>query len=288
MNKPLKLRNTNTVPLMMMILPTILWMALFVVVPLCSVIGISFLTKDTAGGVHFQLSLVSYTQLINANYMSIMSRSFILALQTTVLCLLIGYPVAYIMAHAPKKARSFLQILVMLPFWINSVIRMYGWMTVLRTEGILNGALTGLGLIDQPLSMLYTNGAVLLGMVYELLPFAILPLYASIDKLDKSLLEAAGDLGATRSRAFLRVTFPITMPGVFASVIQTFVPSLGLFYVSDMLGGGSTMYIGNLIRDQFLSARNWPLGAALSILLIVITLILLRLYTKVGNLEDMA
>ena len=141
---------------------------------------------------------------------------------------------------------------------------------------------------DKPLEMLYTDGAVLLGMVYALLPFTVLPLHTSIEKLDKSLLEASSDLGASRVHTFTRVILPLTMPGIFAGSIQTFIPSLGFFFISDMMGGAKTMYIGNLIKNQFLSARNWPLGAVLSIVLIVITLILMRLYTRVGSLEDMA
>ena len=176
----------------------------------------------------------------------------------------------------------------MLPFWTNSLIRTYGWNTLLRTEGIINHFLQWVGIIDEPLNMLYTDGAVLLGMVYALLPFTVLPLHTSIEKLDKSLLEAARDLGASRAHTFTRVILPLTMPGIFAGSIQTFIPSLGFFFISDMMGGAKTMYIGNLIKNQFLSARNWPLGAVLSIVLIVITLVLMRLYTRVGSLEDMA
>lgn len=281
-----KLKNSS--PLLIMLGPTILWMAVFVLIPLFNVIEISFLTKNPSGGVEYQFSMASYAELVKSDFLVIMGRSFGLSLETTVICLLIAYPFAYVIAHTPKKYRKFFVLLIMLPFWINSVIRIYGWTTMLRTEGVINTILLGLGIIAKPLEMLYTDGAVLLGMVYELLPFAILPLYSSIEKLDKSLVEAASDLGATKPRTFLRVIFPITMPGIFAGSIQTFIPSLGLFYISEMMGGGSTMYIGNLIKNQFLSARNWPLGAALSIFLIIITLVLLKLYTKVGSMEDMA
>ena len=284
MNRKFKFNS----PLFIMLGPTILWMAVFVLIPLFNVIEISFLTKDPSGGVAYQFSLASYADLVKSDFLNIVGRSFWLSLETTVICLLIAYPFAYVIAHTPKKYRKFFVLLIMLPFWINSVIRIYGWTTMLRSEGVINTILLGLGLIAKPLELLYTDGAVLLGMVYELLPFAVLPLYSSIEKLDPSLLEAASDLGATKPRTFLRVIFPITMPGIFAGSIQTFVPSLGLFYISEMMGGGSTMYIGNLIKNQFLSARNWPLGAALSIFLIIITLILLKLYTKVGSMEDMA
>ena len=270
-----------------MVGPTVIWLVLFLLVPLIYVIGISFLTKNSYGGVDFVFSLDAYKNIIKSEYLRIFLISFRLAFITTAICLLVGYPFAYIISNAPKTQKKFCFILIMLPFWINSMIRIYGWNTILRKQGILNTILTTIGIIDEPLEMLYTDGAVLLGMVYDLLPFMILPLYTSIEKLDLSLLEAAADLGAGKRRTFMRVIFPLTMPGIFAGSIQTFIPALGLFYISDMMGGGTTMYLGNLIKNQFLSARNWPLGAALSIVLIAVTLILMKLYTKVGSLDDM-
>lgn len=269
-----------------MIGPTVLWLAVFLLAPLVIVVGISFMTKNSHGGVNMPLTLDAYKSMANMDYFLIFVRSLWLAAETTVLCLVFGYPLASIIAHSSKKIKPVLVLMVMLPFWINSMIRLYGWMTMLRSEGIINTLLMNLGIIDEPLAMLYTNGAVVLGMVYELLPFAVLPLYTSIEKIDPSLLEAACDLGAPRRRSFMRVTLPLTMPGIFAGSIQTFIPALGLFYVSDMLGGGSSMYLGNLIKNQFLSARNWPLGAALSLLLIAVTIVLMRLYTRVGKLDD--
>lgn len=211
-----------------------------------------------------------------------------IAFFTTVICLLLGYPFAYIICKSSKNMKMILLMLIMLPFWTNSLIRTYGWITLIRTEGVFNTILLNLGIIHKPLNMLYTNGAVLLGMVYTLFPFMVLPLYTSIEKLDKSLLEAADDLGANPVRVFLRVALPLTMPGIFAGSIQVFIPTLGYFFISDMMGGGKSMLIGNLIKNQFLTARNWPLGAALSIILILLTIILMKLYTKVGNMEDMA
>ena len=268
--------------------PTVIWLAVFLMIPLIYVIGISFLTKNAYGGVDFTVTLSNYGSLFQSEYAKVFLDSLLLSLKTTVICLLAGYPFAYIIANAPRKWKPMLVLLLMLPFWTNSLIRTYGWNTLLRTEGIINHFLQRIGLIGQPLEMLYTDGAVLLGMVYALLPFTVLPIYTSIEKLDGSLLEAAGDLGAGRVHVFTRVILPLTMPGIFAGSIQTFIPSLGFFFISDMMGGAKTMYIGNLIKNQFLSARNWPLGAVLSIVLIVITLILMRLYTKVGSLEDMA
>lgn len=270
-----------------MIVPTVLWLLVFLMIPLIIVVGISFMSKTPYGGVSMPLSFGAYTAAVKSDYVKVFVKSMWLALKTTLLCLILGYPLAAIIAKSSKRVKPWLVMLIMLPFWINSMIRLYGWMTLLRNEGIINSTLVSLGIIKAPLNMLYTDGAVLLGMVYELIPFAVLPLYTSIEKIDGSLLEAARDLGASKARVFTRVTLPLTMPGVFAGSIQTFIPALGLFYVSDMLGGGSSMYIGNLIKNQFLSARNWPLGAVMSLVLIVITVILMRLYTKVGNLDDM-
>ncbi|MCI8854114.1 MAG: ABC transporter permease subunit [Lachnospiraceae bacterium] len=268
--------------------PTIAWLGIFLFIPLAYVILMTVLTKNSYGGVDFVFTLENYQNLFNNEYLRVFWDSIWLSLQTTVICLLVGYPFAYILANAPKRWKSTLVMLLMLPFWTNSLIRTYGWNTLLRTEGIVNHFLQGIGLIKQPLEMLYTDGAVLLGMVYALLPFTVLPLYTSIEKLDGSLLEAGSDLGASQLHIFTRIILPLTMPGIFAGSIQTFIPSLGFFFISDMMGGAKTMYIGNLIKNQFLSARNWPFGAALSIVLIVITLILMKLYTRVGSLEDMA
>lgn len=268
--------------------PTVLWLGLFLLIPLVYVVVISFMTKNAYGGVDFVFTLDNYKSLFQSEYMKVFWDSIVLSLETTIICLLAGYPFAYILANAPKRWKNVLVLLLMLPFWTNSLIRTYGWNTLLRTEGIINHFLLGIGIIEKPLEMLYTDGAVLLGMVYALLPFTVLPLYTSIEKLDKSLIEAGRDLGASRGHVFTRVILPLTMPGIFAGSIQTFIPSLGFFFISDMMGGAKTMYIGNLIKNQFLSARNWPLGAALSLVLIVITMILMKLYTRVGSLEDMA
>lgn len=277
----------NKLAAITMVGPTVIWLGIFLLIPLIYIIVISFMTKSSYGGVNWTLSVSAYIDMIQNDYLKVFAISFWLALKTTVGCLLIGYPFGYIIAHASKKRKPFMVLLLMLPFWVNSMIRIYGWTTLLRSEGIINNLLIAIGVIHSPVEMLYTNGAVLLGMIYDLLPFAVLPIYTSIEKIDHSLVEAADDLGASKVHIFTRVTLPLTMPGVFAASIQTFIPALGLFYISDMMGGAKTMYIGNLIKNQFMSARNWPLGAALSIVLIVVTLILVKLYTRVGSLDDM-
>lgn len=277
----------DKIPALAMIGPTVGWLLLFLLIPLVLVVGISFMEKNGFGGVKMIFSLEAYKELFKIEYLSIFGNSFGLAGVTTIICLVVGYPFAYIIANAPQRAKRYLVLLVMLPFWINSMIRIYGWNTILRSQGILNNVLISLGIIEFPLELLYTDGAVLLGMVYDLLPFAVLPMYTSIEKLDPALLEAASDLGAGKLHRLIRVIIPLTMPGVFAASIQTFIPCLGLFYIADMMGGAKTMYIGNLIKNQFMSARNWPLGAALAIVLIAVTLVLMKLYTRVGSLDDM-
>ena len=274
-------------PTLVMVGPIVIWLALFIVIPLIYVFAISFMNRGLYSGVVMEFTLDNYIQLLDLEYLNIFWKSILLAVETSVICLLLGYPFAMIMARADKRMKPAMMLLIMLPFWTNSLIRTYGWNTLLRSEGIINNLLLRLGLIQKPLELLYTDGAVLLGMVYTLFPFMVLPLYSSIEKLDPSLMEAAGDLGARRVRSFLRVMLPLTAPGIFAGTIQVFIPTLGYFFISDMMGGGKTMYIGNLIKNQFLSARNWPLGAALSILLILLTLLLMKLYSRVGKMEDM-
>lgn len=283
----MKAKIKNSLPPLAMIGPSVVWLVLFLVLPLLLVVGISVLKRNGYGGVEFIPSIEAYKSLLSTDYLKVFGSSFLLSIETTVICLVVGYPFAYIIANASEKIKPFLVLLLMLPFWINSMIRIYGWNTLLRSSGIVNNMLISLGVIKIPIEMLYTDGAVLLGMVYDLLPFTVLPIYTSIEKLDPSLIEAAKDLYCNKRHVFTRVILPLTMPGVFAGSIQTFIPSLGLFYIADMMGGAKTMYIGNLIKNQFMSARNWPLGASLSIILIVITLVLMRLYGKVGSLDDM-
>lgn len=278
----------ENLPISITVGPTIVWLGLFILIPLIYVLGISFLTKSPYGGVIFKFNINNYLSLVNMDYMKVFIDSLWLSLETTIICLVLGYPFAYIIANVDKHMKAILLVIIMLPFWTNSLIRTYGWSALLREQGIINNILLHTGLINKPIEMLYTDGSTLLGMVYALLPFMILPLYTSIEKLDDSLIEAASDLGATKFRTLIRVILPLTMPGVFAGSIQTFIPSLGFFFISDMMGGGKKVYIGNLIKNQFLSARNWPLGAVISIMLILFTLIVMKLYSKVGSLEDMA
>ncbi|WP_172408261.1 ABC transporter permease [Desulfosporosinus sp. FKA] len=274
---------SRSIPLFLMVGPVILWLLIFVAAPLGYILVISFMKKGTYGGVVANFNFQNYLRIYDPLYLKIFFVSIVIALATTVLCLVIGYPFAYIIARADDRNKSILLSLIMLPFWTNSLIRTYGWIILLRTNGTFNTLLLSTHLISRPLQMLYTNGAVMVGMVYTLFPFMVLPLYSSIEKLDRSLLEAANDLGAKPRRAFWRVTLPLTVPGVFAGCIQVFIPTLGYFFISDLLGGGNSVLVGNLIRNQFLAARDWPFGAALSILLIVFTIVLMRVYKHFGG-----
>lgn len=274
---------SRSIPLFLMVGPVILWLLIFVAAPLVYILVISFMKKGTYGGVVASLNFQNYLRIYDPLYLKIFFVSIVIALATTVLCLVLGYPFAYIIARARDRNKSILLSLIMLPFWTNSLIRTYGWIILLRTNGTFNTLLQSTHLVSRPLQMLYTNGAVMVGMVYTLFPFMVLPLYSSIEKLDRSLLEAANDLGAKPRRAFWRVTLPLTVPGVFAGCIQVFIPTLGYFFISDLLGGGNSVLVGNLIRNQFLAARDWPFGAALSILLIVFTIVLMRVYKHFGG-----
>lgn len=279
-----------------MVAPTVLWLSFFFVVPLLIVVAVSFASRTPYGQVIFDWTLGNYARFTETLYLSIFFDTLVVALITTVLTILLGYPLAYFIAQLPQKWQQPGLILVMIPFWINFLIRSYAWVIILRTQGVLNTILLKFGLIDQPLQMLYNEVAVMLGMVYALLPFMVLPIYVSIEQLDHRLLEAASDLGASPFTAFRKITLPLTMPGIAAGTILVFISSLGMFVVPDVMGGAKSALIGNLIQNQFLSARDWPFGGALSIVLALLSLVLIVLYYKAlsaqqgggKNAEDMA
>lgn len=243
------------------------WLLVFVAGPNILVLAASFASRGESEFLAWPLTLDNYARLLGPLFAGVFADSLSLAAGTTLLCLAVGYPFAYILARLPKARRPILLLLVIIPFWTNSLIRTYALVFILKTEGLLNAALLGLGLLSEPLSLLYTGAAVFVGLTYTLLPFMILPLYASIEKLDPRLLEAARDLGANRAQVFWRVTLPLTAPGVAAGCMLVFLPSFCLFYIPDILGGAKTLLVGNFIKNQFLSARDWPLGSAASMLL---------------------
>ncbi len=275
--------RTNTLPALVMVGPVSVIMILLVAVPLIYVAVMSFCSIDEYYNVVFRFNIQNYIRLANVNYLKIYAQSFIIALLTTVFCLLIAYPFSYLIARTKSSKKKLLYMLVIIPFWTNSLIRIYGWRTFLGTNGWLNTLLQFLHITKEPVDFLFKQGTTVLGMVYCLIPFMILPLYTAIEKLDSSLLEASSDLGAKRAATFFEVILPLTSGGIFSGCIMVFIPCLGYFFVSDILGGGNSDVIGNLIERQFQSGNNWPLGAALSIILILITLILVKIYQAFGG-----
>lgn len=245
--------------------PMVLWLIAFVVVPSAILLVYSFCERDEVGGVVFHLNLDNYRRVFDPVYLRIFGRSIGYAALTTALCIVIGYPVAYYIARAGESLRNKLLLLVMVPFWTSFLIRTYAWITILKQEGLLNSLVQSMNLRLEPFNLLYTPTAVIIGLVYAYLPFMILPIYGSAEKLDNSLIEAAYDLGAGPVRAFSSVIVPLTMPGIAAGTLLVFVPAIGMFAITDLMGGAKVPMIGNVIQNQFLQARDWPFGAALGI-----------------------
>lgn len=275
--------KSNALPSIVTVGPVTLLLVLLVAIPLIYVAVMSFCSIDDYYNVVFQFTTKNYARLVNVDYLKIYGQSLVIAAITTILCILIGYPFSYLIARTKSKKKKLLYMLVIIPFWTNSLIRIYGWRTFLGTNGWLNNVLQFLHLTSEPVDFLFKQGTTVLGMVYCLIPFMVLPLYTAIEKLDTSLLEASSDLGARPVATFFQVILPLTSSGIFSGSIMVFIPCLGYFFVADILGGGNSDVIGNLIERQFQSGNNWPLGAALSIILIVVTLILVKLYQKLGG-----
>lgn len=292
-----KLRENKSLQGTLLIAPTLLWMIVLLIIPLLLTFVISFGRRAADGGVIYTFTLDNYIRLIGLHpdclnplacfdplYAGILGRSLSLAFETTILVILLAYPLSYFIARSPAKRRNTFLFMVLVPLWTNFVIRVYAWMMLLRTQGVINGILGWLaglvGIPFTPLEMLYTPGAVLVGMVYEFLPFMILPIYTSLEKIEPALYEAAADLGANSLQTFLRVTLPLSMPGVVAGTILVFIPVMGTFIVSDLLGGRQVILVGNLIQRQFLDARDPTFGSAASLILMAMTLIVTYFYTR--------
>ncbi|PUA43741.1 ABC transporter permease [Pseudomonas protegens] len=269
--------------------PALIAIGLFLIVPILIVIGYSLMEANPYGGVNKVFSSDAYTALLferqlddslafTDSYLLIALRSIGIAGLTTLITLLIGFPVAVWLAMQPVQRRGLLIFLITVPFWANLLIRTYAWILLLRNTGVINNSLMDLGLIHEPLQLLYTDGAVLLGLVYTYAPFVVLPIYATLEKMDIRLLEAAQDLYAGRWRTLRKVVLPIAKPGIFAGAILTFVPCLGAMIAPELLGGGTRMMLGNLIFRQFSDARNWPFGAALSLVLMAAVMLVLTVY----------
>jgi spermidine/putrescine transport system permease protein len=256
-----------------LVIPGVAWLAVFFVVPLALIFFVSLGARDELDRVDLSNpSLANYWRAIDATYLPTFARSVRYAAITTALCLLIGYPIAYWISRHGGRHKTLLLILVMLPFWTSYLIRTYAWTLILRDNGVVNSVLEAIGVIDRPVILMNTDLSVILGMTYGFLPFAILPLYVSIDRLDPNLVAAGRDLYATGRGAFQHITLPLTMPGIVAAALLTFIPALGDFVTPDILGGAGTTTIARVIQDVFLESRDWAFGAALGFLLMIITL----------------
>ena len=269
------------------IVPLYLFTLVFVAGPLVYMVVLSFLTRAETWGVVGEFTLKNYADIFQPVYLQTFWESIKLAVISTVLIAAIGYPFGYFMAKLPPKWKKRAMLLLMIPFWTSSLIRLYGWIVIFRANGVLDTALMGLHITSEPLKLLYTYPAVVVGMVYALLPFMIFSVYSSAEKLDFSLVEAARDLGASPLRAFFTVSFKLTLPGLLSGVVLTFVPSMGLFFIADLLGGNKVVLVGNLIQTQLMNAHNWPFAAALSVVLLVLTTVIIWLYRKLSGVKDL-
>ncbi len=266
------------------------WLGIFAFTPMLLMVITSFLSQDEHHLMSFSFTFRNYTSLTDFIYYRILWQSIVLACLVTIICLIIGYPAAYFISQLSQRYKPLALLLLILPFWTSSLIRTYAIFALLKTKGMLNSILLALGLIHHPLQILYSNTAVLIGCVYDLLPFMVLPLYSNIDKLDKQLIEAARDLGASRIRLLKRIILPLTLPGIIAGSLLVFLPTMTLFYIPTLLGGAKSMLMGNLIENQFLVMRDWPGGAASSVILTALMLLLIliyRHYTKAKQRQEL-
>ena len=254
------------------LLPGALFLGCFFVVPLLIMVGVSFASRGLYGGIEWVFTIQNYVQLGDSLYWGIFGRSFFLAFLTTTVCLILGFPLAYVMARSSASVQQVLLFLVLIPFWTNFLVRTYAWMVILRSEGVLNRVLQALGFQNVSVDILYTNWAVLLGLVYGYLPFMVVPLYLAIERIPLSLEDSARDLYAKPWSILMRVVLPLAKPGIVAGCLLVFIPSIGAFITPYLLGGGQSMMIGSLIQHEFLVVRDWPFGSALSIFLMCIVL----------------
>ncbi len=266
-------------------IPYILWSIIFTVVPLIIILIYSFTKRDAFGNIVYEFTTDNYKNFFTPIYLNVLWRSVKLSVYSTVLCLLIGYPMAFIISRAKGIKQSLMAMLFVVPLWTNFLLRTYAWMGLLRDQGIINEVLIKLGIIAEPIQMLYTNGAVILGMVYNFLPFMVLPIYSVLVKMDKSLIEAARDLGANEFKVFKNVIFPLSFPGVATGIIMVFMPAVSTFVISDLLGGGQTILLGNLIQNQFIGARNWQFGSAVSVLMMIMLIVSMTYFAKNSSKE---
>lgn len=269
------------------VIPLYIFTLIFVAGPLIYMIALSFMSRAEVFGVVGEFTLDNYKKIFEPIYLKTFAESLKLAFTSTILIILLGYPYGYFMAKLSSVWKKRMMALLMIPFWTSALIRLYGWIIIFRSNGVLDSVLMGLGITKDPLKLLYTYPAVVVGMVYALLPFMILSVYSSAEKMDWSLVEAARDLGASPMKAFLTVTLKLTLPGLLSGVVLTFVPSMGLFFIADILGGNKVVLVGSIIQEQLTKGRNWPFAAALSVVLMIMTSLIIGIYRKVTNTKDL-
>jgi len=272
----------------LLLFPIIAYSLLLIILPLIYIFFISFMKSDSYGGIIYTFNINNYIEIFNIVYVKVFLKSFIIATISTFICILISYPFTYFISQKKGYLKNVLITLVMIPFLTNSLIRTYGWIILLRKYGLINETLLSLGLIKTPFNLMYNNFSIIIGMVYTLLPFMILPLYSSMEKINPKVIDAASDLGASKIKTFFEIIIPYTKTGLFNGIIMVFIPCLGYFFISDLLGGGKLMILGNLIKNQFLTARNWPFGASISIAMLIVSYILVKIYKHLGgNMDDL-
>lgn len=254
------------------------WLIVFALTPNILVVLASFMTRDEDRFLALPLTAESYLRFIDPLYVKVFLHSLSMASITTLICLILGYPFAWLVSRVSKKWQSFLMLLLIIPFWTNSLVRLYAVKLIIAANGLLSSALIGMGLIDEPLQILYTQKAVIGGLVYLLFPFMVLPLYAVFTDLRDDIVLASKDLGANKFQTFWHVILPLTTPGIISGVLLVLLPAMGMFYVADILGGSRNLLVGNIIKSQFLDARDWPFGAAASVLLTLTMAILIAAY----------
>lgn len=271
----------------LLLLPIYLFTVLFVGLPILYMFLLSFLSRAEVWGVDFTFTLDNYRRILEPLYLNTFRESFQLAFLSTGCIVLIGYPYGYFMARMSAVWKKRMMLLIMIPFFTSALIRLYGWIIVFRSNGVLDKALMGLHITDKPLKLLYTYPAVVVGMIYALLPFMILAVYSSVEKMDWTLVEAAKDLGATSFKAFLTVTLKLTLPGLLSGVVLTFIPSMGLFFIADILGGNKIVLVGSVIQEQLTKGRNLPFAAALSAVLMILTSLMISLYRRITGASEL-
>lgn len=258
------------------------FLILFIIIPAGFVVFVSFMKADSFGNIKFVFTFDNFVKLSNPDYLKILFNSIKVAMITTILTLIIAYPLAIIISRIKKTWQHFLFLLIILPYWTNSLVRTYSFAVMLRSDGVINRLLMSFGLVNEPLQLLYTEGAVIAAMIYLLLPVMFLPIYSSVSKLDNNYIDAAKDLGANSKKVFVDIVIPLTLPGIVAGVVMVFAPSLGAFFIADLIGGKKIVLLGNIIHEQFSTTRNLPFGSALSLVMMLLSVVFIVAYYKIS------